>query len=108
MTNKQALKQWNDATENLAKEFVRIYYPEYNIEYKSMDDAIQYIRAKENINITSVRTENENVDIYCAGDNDMATKCYLFTESGNQITFQLINLPQINLGSGTVVVTVDE
>lgn len=83
-------------------------YPEYDLEYKSMDDACKYIRAKENINISSVRTRTGYIDIRCSGDNDMATKCHLFTESAGQIKFVLVELPQISAASGTVVVTVSD
>ena len=82
-------------------------YPEYELEYKSMDDACLYIRAKENINIASVRTGIGFVNIHCNGDNDMSTRCHLFTESGGQIEFVLVNLPQISAASGPVVVTVN-
>ena len=68
----------------------------YNPEYKSMDDAVQYIRAKENINITNITDDNTLVSISCSGDNDMETKCYLFTGSDNQILFRLITLPMMN------------
>lgn len=83
-------------------------YPGLDLEYKSMDDACKYIRAKENINISSVRTGAGFVNIHCNGDNDMATKCFLFTESGGQIEFDLVDLPQISAASGTVVVTINE
>jgi hypothetical protein len=74
----------------------------YSPEYRSMDYAVQYIRAKSNISITNV-TETENlVNITYAGTNDMDTRCYLFTGSGNQITHRLITLPQISTGPVTI------
>lgn len=76
----------------------------YNPEYKSMDYAVRYGRAKENINITNVTSDNGLVSISCSGINDMATKCYLFTESGSQISYRLITLPQVT--SNTTPVTV--
>ena len=76
----------------------------YNPVYKSMDDAVKYVRAKENINLTNVTVDNELVSISCTGVNDMATQCYLFNESDNMISFRLITLPQVS--SNTVPVTV--
>jgi hypothetical protein len=76
----------------------------YNPEYKSMDDAVKYVRAKENINLTNVRVDNGLVSISCSGENDMETKCYLFNESNSVISYRLITLPRVN--SSTVPVTV--
>lgn len=74
----------------------------YSPEYRSMDYAVQYIRAKSNISITNV-TENETlVNITYAGTNDMDTRCFLFTGTGNQITHRLITLPQITTGPVTI------
>jgi hypothetical protein len=75
----------------------------YNPEYTSMDYALQYIRAKDNIKITNVVETPLNVEIHYSGTNDMETKCYLFTGQGDQITYRFIDLPQIN-GSSTVSV----
>lgn len=76
----------------------------YNPVYKSMDDAVKYVRAKENINLTNVTVENGLVSISFTGVNDLETKCYLFNESDNVISFRLITLPQVS--SNTVPVTV--
>jgi hypothetical protein len=72
----------------------------YNPVYKSMDDAARYVRAKVNLEISDVTAENELVSITCSGDNDMETQCYLFTDSGNQISFRLVTLPMV---SSTVI-----
>ena len=76
----------------------------YMPEYTSMDHAVQYIRAKSNLRITSV-TENEiSIEISVTGANDMSTKCYLFTGQNDQITYRLINLPQVN-GTANVIIS---
>jgi hypothetical protein len=84
------------------------YYPEYNLQYTSIDDACTYIKAKEGIEITSVRAEPGVTNIFFSGDNDLGTKCYLFTEAEGQIGFELVDLPQVNASSGTSFVTVYE
>jgi hypothetical protein len=68
----------------------------YNPEYKSMDYTVQYIRAKNNIRITNVKDNQTNVEISYSGNNDMDTKCYLFTENNSQISFRFVVLPRIN------------
>lgn len=67
----------------------------YNPEYKSTDDAVKYIRAKSNLVIRAVGSNNGLVTISVAGANDMETKCYLFTEAGGQITHRLVTLPRV-------------
>lgn len=84
------------------------YYPEYNLQYTSIDDACTYIKAKEGIEITSVRAEPGVTNIFFSGDNDLGTKCYLFTEAEGQIGFELVDLPQVNASSGTSFVAVYE
>jgi hypothetical protein len=78
----------------------------YNPEYRSMDYAVQYERAKVNIKITNVTDDNNIVNISCSGINDMETRCYLFTGSGNQITSRLVTLPRVNSASIPVTVGV--
>jgi hypothetical protein len=73
----------------------------YNPEYCSMDYAIQYIRAKNNIKITDVVENSSNIEIHYSGSNDLNTKCYLFSENNGQITYKLVSLPEIN-GSSMV------
>jgi hypothetical protein len=75
----------------------------YNPEYTSMDYAVQYIRAKNNIRITNVLETLVNIEITYGGSNDIDTKCYLFTEQNGQINNRFIVLPQIN-GSGHITV----
>ncbi len=67
----------------------------YNPEYKSTDDAVTYIRAKDNLVIKDVGSSNGLVTISVVGANDMETKCYLFTETGGQITHRLVTLPRV-------------
>lgn len=84
------------------------YYPDYDLQYTSIDSACNYIKAKEGIEISSVRPGPGLVNIYFSGNNEIGTKCYHFTESGGQIYFDLIDLPQVNPASGTSFVTVYE
>ena len=77
---------------------------EYNPEYKSMDYAIQYIRAKNSIRITSTLETLNSVEITYSGNNDLDTKCYLFTEQNGEISYRYVLLPQIN-GSNKVIVS---
>ena len=78
----------------------------YNPEFRSMDYAVQYLRAKENLEITNVTDHNDFINVSCSGVNDMDTRCYLFTESGNQITFRLVNLPMVSSTSTSVTVSI--
>lgn len=78
----------------------------FNPVYTSMDYAVKYIRAKNNILLTNVSDEGSLVNITFSGVNDMDTQCYLFTESANVISQRLIALPQIS--SGTITVGVNE
>jgi hypothetical protein len=77
----------------------------YNPVYLSIDDASRYLRAKSNIKITNVFDNTSTIDISYSGSNDLATKCYLFTESDNVISFRLINIPKISTGSAELTVT---
>lgn len=74
----------------------------FNPEYRSMDYAAQYVRARNNIEITNVSDDGDLVNITYTGSNDMDTRCYLFTESGNIISHKLVLLPEIGNGSTTV------
>jgi hypothetical protein len=80
----------------------------YNPEYKSMDYAVQYGRAKQNINISNVTSDGGLVSITFSGVNDMPTKCYLFTGSGNQISYKLVNLPEVSSNSSSVTLGILE
>lgn len=77
---------------------------EYNPQYTSIDYAIQYIRAKNNIKITNVTDNPGNIQISYTGNNDLDTKCYLFTENNGQINYRFVVLPQIK-GTNQVVVS---
>lgn len=74
----------------------------FNPEYRSLDYAAQYVRAKNNISITNVSDDQAIVNITYSGSNDLDTKCYLFTESGGQISHRLVLLPVISSGTITV------
>jgi hypothetical protein len=76
----------------------------YMPEYISMDRAVQYIRAKSNIKITSVTENAASIEISISGTNDMETKCYLFSDQNEQITYRLVNLPQVN-GNANVIIS---
>jgi hypothetical protein len=73
----------------------------YSPEYKSMDYAVKYVRAKSNIRVTNISETGTLVNITYSGANDLDTKCYLFTESGNQISHRLILLDKIIGGAIT-------
>ena len=75
----------------------------YSPEYVSMDYAVQYIRARNNIRIIDVQEKSSTTEISCSGTNDLDTKCYLFTEQLGQITYQFVTLPQIN-GNEKVII----
>lgn len=75
----------------------------YNPEYKSMDYAVQYIRARNNIRITNVKDNPTDIQISYSGSNDLDTRCYLFTESSDQISYRFVILPKIN-GNNQVTV----
>ncbi len=76
---------------------------EYNPQYTSTDYAVQYIRARNNIRITNVKENQVNIEISYSGNNDLDTKCYLFTEENGQITYQFVGLPHAN-GNNKVIV----
>ena len=80
----------------------------YNPVYKSMDDAARYMRAKVNLAVSDVTAENELVSITCSGNNDMETQCYLFSDSGNQITFRLVTLPMVSSSVTPVTICITE
>lgn len=67
----------------------------YNPEYLSTDDAIAYIRAKVNLTIRAINSNNGLINISATGANDMETKCYIFDETGGQITQRLVTLPKV-------------
>lgn len=77
----------------------------FNPEFRSMDYAVQYIRARNNIDITNVSEDGDLVNITYTGTNDMDTRCYVFTEAGNQISYKLVLLPEIVSGTVTVGVS---
>jgi hypothetical protein len=76
---------------------------EYIPEYKSLDFASKYVRAKNNIRITNLQDGESTITISYSGSNDMDTKCYLFTGQGDEIIFEFIVLPQAS-GNQTVIV----
>jgi hypothetical protein len=80
----------------------------YNPDYMSTDDAITYIRAKDNLVIRDAGFDNGLVTISIVGANDMDTKCYLFTETGGQINQRLVTLPRVENTVVPVNVCVNE
>jgi len=105
-THEYHLRNMSPSTWRLILDGVTTAMVPYNPEYRSMDYAVQYIRAKENINITNVTEDINIINISCSGVNDMETKCYIFTESNNLISTRLITLPQVNSNSVPVTVGV--
>jgi hypothetical protein len=90
-------QDWRDILQTITTS-VEGYSPLYNV---SLDDAITYIRARNNIRITNVNETQQGIQISYKGINDLNTKCYKFTEGQNGITYEFIDLPQIN-GNGIV------
>lgn len=80
----------------------------YNPEYISTDDALQYVRARKNIKLEDVISDDGLISISCSGVNDTETKCYLFLEDGNQISFRLITLPIVNNNEEPVTIGIME
>ncbi|MZQ49285.1 MAG: DUF4082 domain-containing protein [Bacteroidales bacterium] len=73
----------------------------YSPEYTTLDYALRYVRAKKNLTITGVFDKSATIEIHYSGNNDMDTKCYLFTESGGQINSSFVGLGRVN-GSNIV------
>jgi len=71
----------------------------YNPTYVTLDYACQYVRAKYNLKLTDVINNGRTVTIKYTGTNDMATKCYKFTNKGSGISETMIDIPQ-SIGSG--------
>lgn len=82
------------------------YYPEYDIIFKSMDDACQYMRAKVDLKIKNVTTEEGLIAVSVAGENDIPTKCYIFTEEDDQIHFKMITLPKVTDSENPIVISI--
>lgn len=78
----------------------------YSPEYRSMDYAVQYIRAKENLGIVTVVNDTDIIAITCLGSNDMETRCYLFTENDGVISHRFISIPVVNSDSVPVTICV--
>ncbi|NMC37116.1 MAG: DUF4082 domain-containing protein [Bacteroidales bacterium] len=68
----------------------------FNPEYTTTDYALRYIRAKKNMYITRVLEKSGTIEIHYSGNNDMDTKCYLFTENEGQIYSSFVELSQVN------------
>lgn len=105
---KMTSEQWRQALSEITSA-ISSYYPEYDIVYRSMDDACQYMRAKVNLRIEKVTYENGIVGISFSGLNDVATKCYLFTEDvPDQIQFKMITLPLVTDRENPITVCITE
>jgi hypothetical protein len=91
-------ENWNSIFHDITTA-INAEYPD--IQYLSMDDAMQYVRAKHNLKITNVADDLNNVYVSYSGNNDMNTRCYLFTETGGVISYRFLNLTQISTSDGT-------
>lgn len=80
----------------------------YNPEYKSMDDAITYVRAKTQLKVRSIHADDGLVSISVTGANDMETKCYLFDEENGNITYRLVTLPRVMNTTVPVTLCINE
>ncbi len=75
----------------------------YNPEYVTLDYAAQYIRAKHNSKLISsiYDPQAQLLSTTLTGSTDIATRFYLFTESGGAIQHTFVSVPVF---SGNVVV----
>lgn len=74
----------------------------YNPIFVTLDYACSYIRAKNNLYIKQVTSDNNKIFIELEGNTDMPTFCYLFTEdSGGDIKFELLDIPEVT-GTATI------
>lgn len=78
----------------------------YGSEYMTTDEAVRYLRAKENIEIVNVVDYPTFINISCSGINDMETKCYLFYETAGHISFRIVSLPMVTSTSIPVTTAV--
>jgi len=76
----------------------------YNPQYTSIDYAVRYVRARNNIKITNVMVNPGNIQISYSGTNDLDTRCYLFSENNDQINYRFVVLPRVN-GNNAVTVS---
>jgi len=105
---KMTADQWRQILSEITSA-ISDYYPEYEIVYKSMDDACQYMRAKVNLKIKNVTAQNGIVSISFSGINDVPTKCYMFTEDEDQmILMRMTTLPPVTSSENPTTVCITE
>ena len=104
---KMTSEQWRQILSEITSA-ISSYYPEYDIVYRSMDDACQYMRAKVNLKIENVTAQNGIVGISCSGLNDAPTKCFLFTENLGQIHMKMTTLPRVTDSENPITVCITE
>ena len=76
----------------------------YKPIYVTTDDACRYVRAIYNMKIDTAAVVDGMVSLVLSGDNDMPTKCYLFTEDNGTIESRLVDVPQVNGKAKTSIV----
>jgi hypothetical protein len=76
---------------------------EYSPVFTTIDYAAQYVRAKNRVKLLDVVGNQNGAQIYFQANNDMATKCYYFTEQNGQIQYRFVDIPQAN---GSSIITV--
>jgi hypothetical protein len=77
---------------------------DYNPEYVSMDYALEYIRARNRVDLLNITEYDSLLNISYTGENELETRCYLFTEYENKISSKYIILPRIKQGVGSVII----
>lgn len=68
----------------------------YEPEYLTVDEICKYARAKHDIKFEALSCEDGVLELTVSGKNDMATKCFVFTENGGEIEQKLADIPQIS------------
>lgn len=110
-THEDRLKMTNEEWRQILSEItteIMDYYPEYDIVFKSMDDACRYMRAKVNLKFENVTIDDGLIGISVSGENDIPTKCYLFTEEDNHIHFRMVTLPQVTDSLNPITICISE
>ena len=103
-THENYIDQISPANWNTMMQQVTANMASYNPVYTTMDYALQYVRAKKAVTLLDVIDKQGSTRIFYHAMNDMATRCYYFTESSGMISFRLIDIPQYN-GINTITVT---
>lgn len=67
----------------------------YNPCYETADNIYRYVRARNNVRITDVMLNGNNITITLHGNNDIETKCMVFSGEDEGITEAWITIPVV-------------